>query len=301
MIAGHSHADRRRNTRRRMGLMLCITTVYMVVEIIGGWYAHSLALLADAGHMFSDIAALALTLFAMWFAQKPPTPTHTYGFHRTEILAALANGVSLIVIAVLIMSEAWERFQTPHPILGLAVMAVAVGGLVINLAGLKLLGEDAHDNYNVRGVWLHVLSDAMGSVAALLAGLAAWTQSWTWVDPAASVLISLLIIYSSWALLKETVFVLMESAPPHIDVEQVRVAMKGVQGILAVHDLHIWTITSGRVSLSAHILVNQSAQQESIRHQLAEILEHRFEITHTTLQMETDAGCQQGKDCMIGV
>lgn len=299
MTADHLHIGRRLNTRRRMSLVLFITTVYMVLEILGGWYAHSLALLADAGHMFSDIASLALTMFAMWFAQKPPTAKHTYGFHRTEILAALVNGVSLIVIAVLIISAAWERFQTPHPIRGLMVMAVAAGGLIINLAGLKLLGEDAHDNHNIRGVWLHVLSDALGSVAVLLAGLAVWTLGWTWVDPAASVLISMLIIYSSWALLKETVFVLMESAPTHIDVEQVRMAMAGVQGIVAVHDLHIWTITSGRVSLSAHILVDQPALQENIRHQLTEILEHRFEIRHTTLQMETDAGCRQGKDCLM--
>ncbi|HTT07419.1 MAG TPA: cation diffusion facilitator family transporter [Gammaproteobacteria bacterium] len=301
MTADYSHGDRRVNTRRRVRLMLFITTLYMVAEIVGGWYAHSLALLADAGHMFSDIASLALTLFAMWFAQKPATSRHTYGFHRTEIFAALVNSTSLLVIAVFILMEAWERFQTPHAVLGVTVMAVAAGGLIINLVGLNLLGEDAHDNHNVRGVWLHVLADALGSVAALLAGLAAWARGWTWVDPAASMFISLLIIHSSWSLLKETVFVLMESAPPHIDVEQVRTAMAGIQGIQAVHDLHIWTITSGRVSLSAHVLVHQPAEQQNIRHQLAELLEHRFEIRHTTLQIETDVGCAQGEDCMMGL
>ncbi len=299
MAAEDSLTDRR-VIRGRISLMLFITAIYMVLEIAGGWYAHSLALLADAGHMFSDIASLALTLFAMWFAQKPPTSTHTYGFHRTEILAALVNSVSLIVIAVFIILEAWRRLRAPHLILGPAVMAVAAGGLVVNLTGLKLLGGGAHDNYNVRGVWLHVMSDALGSVAALLAGLAAWAAGWTWVDPAASLLISLLIAHSAWLLLRETVFVLMESAPSHIDVEQVRTAMAGVRGIQAVHDLHVWTITSGRVSLSAHVLVNQPAEQQSIRRRLAELLEHRFAIRHTTLQMETDAGCGQDGDCGMG-
>ncbi len=291
MGAGHSHSHQHASSRnrKRLGLTLGLAAVYMVAEAVGGWLTGSLALLADAGHMLSDVAALGLSMFAMWMAQRPPTSRRTFGYHRLEILAALANGATLVAISILVLVEAFHRFRNPPEVDAPVMMGIAAGGLLVNLAGLWILHEGREESLNVRGAWLHVLTDALGSVQAIAAGALIWGFGWQWADPAASVLIALLVIYSSWSLLKEAAGVLMESAPSHIDVDEVRQAMAAVPGVIEVHDLHVWTITSGMESLSAHVVVEESCYDCDVLAAIRATLHDRFDIHHMTVQMETEA------------
>lgn len=293
---GHSHGESYgAKNRRRLGVVLGLVSVYMVAEVIGGLLTNSLALLADAGHMLSDAAALALSLFAIWIAQKPATPRHTYGYYRTEILAALANGATLVAISIYIFVEAFQRFDEPPEVQGALMMGIAVGGLLVNLAGLWILNAGRGESLNVRGAWLHVLTDALGSVGAIAAGGLIWAFGWNWADPVASALIGILVLYSSWALLKETVAVLMEGTPGHIDVDQVRDTIRAVPGVRAVHDLHVWTITSGMVAMSGHVVVDEDQYGAAMLRRVRALLHDRFEIDHATIQLEPHgfAGCER--------
>ena len=286
----HGHGTAGARNRRRLAITLGLAAVYMVAEAVGGWLANSLALLADAGHMLSDVAALALSLFAIWIAQRPATPQRTYGYHRTEILAALANGATLIAISLLIFVEAFRRMAEPQPVAGGLVMAIAVGGLAVNVAGLLLLHGGKDESLNVRGAWLHLLTDALGSVGAILGGAAVWAYGWYWADPAVSVLIGLLVIWSAWHLVKESVAVLLEGTPPHIDVAAVRAAMAEVEGVQEVHDLHVWTITSGMDAMSGHVVVGGAPAQRDggeVLRELHGLLHERFGLHHMTIQIET--------------
>jgi len=282
----HAHHHSRSSSRYRLALTLGLAAIYMVAEIIGGLWTGSLALLADAGHMFSDVASLALSLFAAWVSERPPTSRRTYGFYRTEILAAMVNGATLVAIAVYILFEAYHRFRDPREVIGPAMMAIAVGGLAVNLLGLWVLSAGRDDNLNVRGAWLHVLTDALGSVGAIAAGALIWGFGWQWADPLASVLIAMLVIYSSWRLLAEAVAVLMESAPHGIDVDEVRAAMGAAPGVVDVHDLHVWSITSGLDSLSAHVVIKEGHSHSELLTALRAMLDERFGIDHVTIQIE---------------
>jgi cobalt-zinc-cadmium efflux system protein len=208
----HRGAHRSASTRTRLALALGLAAVYLVAEVIGGWLTGSLALLADAGHMGSDVAALSLAWFAAWVAARPADDRWTYGRARAEILAALAQGVALVAVALLVASEAIARFAAPQPIVGAGVLVIATGGLLVNLAGLAILGDGHEHSLNLRGAWLHVLSDALGSVGAMIAGLCVWQFGWLWADPAASLAIAALVLVSAWALIREAVDVLMEAA-----------------------------------------------------------------------------------------
>lgn len=295
---GHSHGHHQGSgsrSRRSLILTLGLVIVYMIAELIGGWLSGSLALLADAGHMLSDAAALALSLFALWIARRPPTPRQTWGYYRSEILAALVNGATLVVISIFILIEAFERFRDPAPVNAPLLMAVAAGGLVINLIGLSLLSGSKDDNLNLHGAWLHVLTDALGSVQAIIAGALIWGFGWTWADPAASVLIALLVIWSAWHLLRDTVGVLMEGAPRHIDVDEVRNSLAGIDGVLEVHDLHVWTITSGMESLSAHVVVAEGQPPCDMLTVVRSTLHDRFGIHHLTIQIEPEEFQEQGR------
>jgi cobalt-zinc-cadmium efflux system protein len=266
----------------------------MVAEVIGGLASNSLALLADAGHMLSDAGALALSLFALWIAERPPTARHSYGYYRTEILAALVNGATLVAISLFIFVEAWERFRNPSDVHGTLMIGIAVGGLAVNVIGLWLLNEGRDDSLNVRGAWLHVLTDALGSVGAIVGGLLIWQFGWAWADPAVSVLIGLLVVYSSWNLLKETVAVLMERAPGHIDVDKLRDSIAGIPGITSVHDLHVWSITSGMVALSTHVCVEDEIDRDAILTTIREQLHLTFGIDHSTIQVERAGFAESG-------
>ncbi len=283
--------------QRRLTLALLLAASYMLAEVAGGLWTGSLALLADAGHMLSDVFALSLSLFAFRLARRPATPQQTYGHHRTEILAALVNGLLLMGVSAYILSEALKRIETPREILGAPMLAIATGGLLVNLGALWILREGRHDNLNVRGAWLHVMSDALGSIAAIVAGGLIWAFGWSWADPLASLVIAVLIVFSAWNLLREVVEVLMEWAPSHIDVAEVERSIAALPGVLAVHDLHIWTISSGRISLSGHVACETEHDHIKLLQEVTDLLHQRFEISHATIQIETPDFDEPGGVC----
>jgi cobalt-zinc-cadmium efflux system protein len=282
----HAHKTRAARNQRSLTIALVLAAAYMVAEFLGGLFTGSLALLADAGHMLSDVFALAMSVVAIRIAQLPATPQRTYGYQRTEILAALGHGVLLICIAIYILTAAFTRAATPVEVRGLPMFAIAVGGLIVNAAGLVILNAGKRDNLNIRGAWLHVLSDALGSLGAIIAGVLIWQFGWMWADSAASVLIALMVIYSAWQLLSEAVAVLMEEAPPHIDVDEVRQSMLELPGVIEVHDLHVWTVGSGMVSLSGHVVASDGFADGSLLRSVSGLLAQRFQIEHATIQVE---------------
>ncbi|HVS66440.1 MAG TPA: cation diffusion facilitator family transporter [Thermoanaerobaculia bacterium] len=291
----HEHGDRRRRDRRRLAITLGLVVLYMAVEVVGGLITNSLALLADAGHMLSDAGSLALALFALWIAQRPRSPERTFGFHRTEILAALANGVTLVAIAIYILVAAWDRLQTPVVVDGRTMMWIAVGGLVVNLVGMWILHEGREESLNVKGAWLHLVADTLGSLQAIIAGAAIWAFGWNLADAIASILIAILVTWSAWSLLRETVNVLMEGTPRHIDAQEVESALVAVDGVVGIHDLHIWTITSGFESLSVHARVRGRERRDILR-ELRQVVRERFGIEHSTVQLEEE-DCGNGSCC----
>jgi cobalt-zinc-cadmium efflux system protein len=288
--AGVGNGGRAAN-RRRLAVTLGLVLVYMCAEAVGGLLTGSLALLADAGHMLSDAASLGLALFALWIAQKPRTPERTFGYYRTEILAALLNGATLVAVAVFIVVEAWHRFRSPPAVDGRTMMWIAVGGLVVNLVGMGVLHGGKDESLNLRGAWLHVLSDTLGSVQAIVAGALIWAYGWQWADPAASVLIAALVTWSSWSLLRDSVSVLMEATPRHLDAGEIEGALAGVAGVREVHDLHVWTITSGFESLSVHVRV-EDRDRDRVLAELRALLRERFGIDHSTIQIEAGEPCR---------
>jgi cobalt-zinc-cadmium efflux system protein len=280
---------------RALRLALVLSAAYMLAEAVGGFLASSLALLADAGHMLSDVAALGLGLFASWISRRPATPRRTYGYYRAEILAALAQGALLVAVAISIGIEAVERLGAPLAVRGGMVTAIAAGGLLVNLLAFRILRGANDASLTVRGASLHVLSDALGSVAALASGAAILAFGWAWADPVASLLIAALVIYASWTLLRDAVSVLLEGAPRHIDVDTVRDAVLAVPGALAVHDLHIWTIGSGRVCLSTHVVAKDGPAGHAVLVEINRVLETRFGIAHTTIQLEPEDFAEAGR------
>jgi cobalt-zinc-cadmium efflux system protein len=286
--AGHSHSHgRAAGSRRRLSIVLALTALYMLAEAVGGWMTGSLALLADAGHMLADVAALALALIAMWFASRPATPSKTFGYYRLEILAALINGVALVLISFLIFFESYQRWSEPPVVRSGLMMLIATGGLIINLACAWILHGDHKDDLNVRGAWLHILGDALGSVGAILAGALMSLYGWYTADPLFSSLIGLLIIWSSWHLIRESTNVLLEGTPAHINLAAVENAILQTKGVEDVHDLHVWTITSGREALSAHVIHVEAISQAELLKELRAKLSDNFGLDHLTIQMET--------------
>jgi len=279
---------RRRQASSRLRLVLLLAFVYMLAEAAGGLVTNSLALLADAGHMLSDVAALAISLAGLRAARRAPTASHTYGYHRAEVLGALVNAVALVVVATLIFLEAFRRFGAPPEVAAPTALVIATGGLAVNVTALVLLGGDEHDSIGVRGAWLHVLGDALGSVGAMVSAGVIWMADWRWADPAASLLIAALVVYSGLSLLWEVIGVLMEGAPPHIDVDEVHASIVEMASVDGVHDLHVWTITSGMESLSGHVVVASQADHQKVLGAVRGMLEERFDITHVTLQIETE-------------
>lgn len=283
----HDHHDHARGaSQRTLLIVLLLTFGYMLAEAVGGYWANSLALLSDAGHMFTDVAALALALLALRFASRPATQSKTYGFYRLEILAALVNGVALIALSVLICVEAYQRFRQPEEVQGWTLVWIALGGLVVNLVSAWLLSRSHHDNLNMRGAYLHVLGDLLGSVAAIAAGVLIVWKGWRWADPLFSVVISLLIVWNSWRIVAESVNVLLEGVPSHINPAAVELAIKTINGVREVHDLHIWTITSDRHVLTAHVVVTNADQSCRVLREVRALLAERFHLSHSTIQIE---------------
>jgi cobalt-zinc-cadmium efflux system protein len=258
-----------------------------VAEAAGGWLTGSLALLADAGHMLADVAAIGLALLAVWFSSRPATPRKTFGYYRLEILAALVNGVALVVISLLIIYEAYHRWANPQPVKSGLMITVAIGGLLVNIICAYILHGHHEEDLNVRGAWLHVLGDALGSVGAILAGALMLLYNWYLADPLFSIIISLLIVWSSWKLIRESTNVLLEGTPAHINLRAVEEAILETEGVENVHDLHIWTITAGREALSAHVIHADAIQPPVLLSELRNKLHERFGVDHLTIQMET--------------
>jgi len=276
----------------RLRLVLVLTAVFMVVEAAGGWLSGSLALLADAGHMLTDVGALALSLLTAWIAQRPAGESKTFGYLRWEILAALVNGAALFGIAALIVIEAVQRLQEPPAIRTGLFLAVAAAGLVVNLVSLAVLHGVREGSLNVRGAYLHVVGDALGSVGALAAAATIALTGWTLADPIVSILLSLLILVGAWRLVRESTDILLEAAPRHVSIAEVQRRMLGVQGVSAVHDLHVWTVTTGMVAMSGHAvvpdLVAHPGVLEEIRAEMA-----GMGIGHVTIQLEVEDGCEE--------
>src|SRR5215208_6028406 len=257
----------------RLAAVLCLTLVFMLVEAIGGWISGSLALLADAGHMLTDAGALGLSLLSGWIALRPATDNKTFGYQRWEILAALVNGAALFGIAAWVIVEAVQRIQHPQPIQAQLFLIVAAAGLLVNLLGLRMLHSLRHGSLNTRGAYLHVLGDALGSAGALLAAATIWFTGWTLADPLTSVVLALLILIGAWRLLRESTDILLEGVPGHVSMAEVQRRILSVSGVTAVHDLHVWTVTSGLVAMSGHAIVPEHASHpevlEGIRGQMA--------------------------------
>jgi cobalt-zinc-cadmium efflux system protein len=286
-----------RSNRRRLTIALVLTSAYLVAEVIGGLLTNSLALLADAGHMLTDVAALGLALFAVWLVERPASPQRTYGYLRAEILAALINGAALLAVCGWIVIEAVRRLQSPPEILGAGMFAVASGGLVVNLLVMRVLHGAHSENLNLRAAWLHVLGDALGSVAVIVGALLVWGFGWSWADPVASIAVALLIVVSAWGLVAEATSVLMESAPRGLDVDEVRSAILATPGVAGLHDLHIWSITTGLVCLSVHVVAQADLPRGVLLRRLRPMLHERFGIVHTTIQVEPDdyEGCSEAR------
>ncbi|OMD46007.1 cation transporter [Paenibacillus odorifer] len=285
---GHHHFDPSGNKKGLM-IALIITVGIMFLEFFGGLITNSLALLSDSGHMLNDASSLALSLVAVWFATKPASPNKTYGFHRFEILAALLNGVTLFVVAGFIIVEAYGRFFEPPTVASGSMMLIACIGLLANVASAWSLMRkgDVKNNINLRSAYLHVLGDALGSVGAIIAGLVMMIFGWYIADPIISVLVALLILRGAWGIIKHTVHVLMEGTPITVNPSEVKAVLESIEGVINVHDLHVWTITSGLDSLSCHLLIKDQEDDQRILQQAIQLIAERFKIQHTTIQIET--------------
>jgi len=279
----------------RFVLSLALTGLILVAEVVGGLWTSSLALLSDAAHVFLDVFALGMSYVTLRLAALSADDRHTYGFHRLQVLAALANGATLLLVAFEIFREAWVRFQHPSPVLAGPMLAVAVVGLVVNLLVALALREHDHHDLNVRSAFLHVLGDALASLGVIVAGVVIVFTGWMLVDPLVSVLIGLTILAGSGRVLRESVHILAEGVPEGLTVTQVAEAMGRVSGVGDVHDLHVWTISPGYVALSAHVVLSDQAlsQAQNVMNGLKQILSRRFSIEHTTIQFECD-NCGQG-------
>ena len=275
----------------RLKWVLALTAVFMVVEAVGGWVSGSLALLADAGHMLTDVGALTLSVLTAWIAQRPADDSKTYGYLRWEILAALVNGAALFGIAAWVVIEAIQRIQDPQPVRTDLFLLVASAGLIVNLVSLWVLHAGRHGSLNVRGAYLHVLGDALGSVGAVGAAAIIALTGWTLADPIVSILLSLLILVGGWRLLRDSSEILLESVPRHVSMAEVQRCMLAVPGVAAVHDLHVWTVTSGMVAMSGHAVVPDLGAHpgvlDGIRTEMA-----RLGIGHVTIQLEVEHGCE---------
>ena len=274
----------------RLWLVLGLTGAFMVLEVVGGWLSGSLALLADAGHMLTDAGALALALLTAWIARRPANDSKTYGYLRWEILAALVNGAALFGIAAWVVLEALRRINHPQPIRSGMFLAIAAAGLVVNLISLGLLHGARSGSLNARGAYLHVLSDALGSLGALAAAAIIWSTGWTVADPIASIALSLLILVGAWRLLRESTAILLESVPGHVSMSEVQRRILAVPGVRAAHDLHVWTVVNGVVAMSGHAVVPDLGAHpgvlDGIRREMAGL-----GIGHVTIQLEVEDEC----------
>ena len=290
----HQHHQRNRDhDRRALAITLAITAMYCLVELVGGILTNSLALLSDAGHMFADVGALAISLFAARLSRLQPTASKTFGYHRVEILAAFVNGLALWLVVGLIFREAYQRFHQPPVVHSVGMITIAAAGLAVNLFGLQILRHSQATNLNVRAAFVHVLGDALGSIGALVAGVMMLIWGWYIADPLVSVGIGLLILYSSWGIVRESVDILMQGTPREMRLQDIEQCLLAIAGVREVHDLHVWTLTSGRYLLSVHLVVSPGDAMRAVIDTAQTQLRERFGIGHSTVQVDTGEGCTE--------
>jgi cobalt-zinc-cadmium efflux system protein len=294
---GHTHALPSTRNERSLRIALALTGSFLVVEIVGGILTGSLALLSDAAHMFTDVAALAIALAAIRVSKRPADARRTFGYHRFEILAAAFNALLLFAVAIYILFEAWRRFRNPVEIASAGMLIVAVVGLVVNAISLRLLGAGKDSSLNVKGAYLEVWSDLLGSLGVIVAALIIRFTGWTWMDSLVAVGIGLWVLPRTWVLLRESVNILLEGVPDGIAIGEVEAAMRETAGVTDVHDLHVWALSSGRTSLTAHVVVAPDVSYATLDTNLREVLATRFAVRHTTLQIEATRCDQVGGEC----
>jgi cobalt-zinc-cadmium efflux system protein len=277
---------------RKLMLATILTLGFAGVEAVVGWWSGSLALMSDAGHMFTDSAALLVAAFAGWVARRGPSPKHSYGFGRVQLVAALVNGLFMLAVVTAIIVQAVSRFANPIAVRGEAVTVVASLGLLLNILVARMLSHGGRD-LNMRAALLHVMGDLLGSLAALVSGIIVWATGWLAVDPALSLFIAMLIAYSSLKLVREAFHGLMEGVPLHLSLEEISKTMANIEGVASVHDLHVWSLTAERIALSAHVVIEQLERWPEILSRLQALLAQRYGIEHTTLQPETRSQAQQ--------
>lgn len=285
MAHAHAHSPAGRN-KKGLAIVFGLTLAYLVAEVVGGLLTHSLALLADAGHMLTDVAGLGLALLAIKFAERPATPERTYGYYRVEILAALTNAVVLIGISFYILFEAYQRFRNPPEVESKGMLLVAVFGLVINIIGIVILRKGSTESLNMKGAYFEVLSDMLTSIGVIVAGVVMWTTGWYYADPIISAGIGLFILPRTWMLLREAVGILLEGTPSGVNLTAIREAVGELPGVSEMHDLHVWTLTSGVNAMSAHVVLVDPARHAEVLSAVHDLITRNFPIAHVTVQLE---------------
>jgi cobalt-zinc-cadmium efflux system protein len=282
------HTDAQRRSMQGLVRALLITATWFFVELIGGLYSNSLALMADAGHMLTDLAALALSLVALKISSLPATHRKTFGYRRAEILAALANGLLLVLIGCYIVYTAYRRFLSPPLVKSETMLLIAVTGLIANLVTAALLYRSQHENLNVRSAFLHVMSDTLGSIGAIIAGIAMLEWKWYAADPVVSVVVAALILIGAWHLITESVDVLLEGTPRHLNIQEILTDLGNTNGVISVHDLHVWSITSGMPAMSCHVVMSRGSDSAAVLEALIRLMRDKYRIEHTTIQLEIE-------------
>lgn len=299
MAAGHTHSHAStlsgRGHERSLWIALALTTTFMMAEVVGGILTGSLALISDAAHMFTDTAALAISLAAIQIGKRPVDSRRTFGYYRFEILAAAVNALLLFAVAIYILFEAYQRLRTPSPVQSGAMLAIAALGLVVNLISMRLLASGKDQSLNVKGAYLEVWSDMLGSLGVILGALVIWFTGWTWVDPVIAVAIGLWVLPRTWVLLRDSVNVLLEGVPDNRDVTEIERALLAIPEVQSVHELHVWAISSGKESLSVH-LVSEAAEPTNLTLRAALMLAERFNIHHSTVQVERQPCAQASEE-----
>ena len=288
---GHAHAHGHQtsaasNSKRPLAIVLVLTTIYMLAEIVGGLWTNSLALLADAGHMLTDVGGLGLALLAISFAERPATPERTYGYHRVEILAALANAVVLIVVSLYVLFEAYGRFMDPPEVRSFGVLVIASLGLAVNVSGVLILRAGSKQSLNLKAAYFEVLSDMLASFGVIVAATIMLTTGWYYADPLVSAAIALFIFPRTFSLLRDAVGVLLEGTPSDVNIANIRTELAEIAGVAEIHDLHVWSITSGMNALSVHAVLADGAGHDDVLQQIHHTCLTKFEIVHVTAQVE---------------
>jgi cobalt-zinc-cadmium efflux system protein len=300
---GHTHSlniSAQGGGRKDLLIALSITILMMAAEIVGGLLSNSLALLSDAGHMFTDNLALLLSFFAMKFATMPATDRKTFGFYRLEILAAFVNGIILVLMSFYIMYEAYLRILHPEPVAGKLMLIIAAIGLAANIIGALVLNRHSSTNLNIRGAYLHILGDALSSVGVVIGGIVILHSGWNLIDPILSIMISLVIIYGAWMLVKESVNILLESVPSHVDIEEVAAEIQKIEGVREAYHIHVWTITSGVYAMSAHIVIDDQlvSRNRELQDRIRSVVAGKFKVMHSTIQIECER-CDLSPVCSL--